>query len=117
MRERLSASRCDLGRRSCLFLIAFTAAGFVALTLIAGLEASPATTRSAAELNSQTVNRALKTDRLVTSEARLKSIKKPRERAVPQSGGVNSRLPDGCEALVSPAADKQLARIPARCIS
>ena len=119
MPERSSKSRCGLGRRSCFrprLLIACTAVSVAALTLIATLEASIATTLRDAKLPVQTVNRTLKSDRLFASGVHLKNIKKPRERA-PQPRDAKSKLPDGCEALVSPAADKRLARIPGRCVS
>jgi hypothetical protein len=119
MRKPSSQSRLGRCCRSCGrigFLIA-CAPTVVALILSATLQASVATAFRSGELPGQTVNRVLKGDRLLASGPNPKNIEKLRDQVVPQPRGTNSKLPYGCESMVSPAADKQLARIPGRCVS
>jgi hypothetical protein len=93
----------------------------VALTALAffiGFEVSELRARSGAQPAIETVNRALKGDRLLATPAfqpaaaeRHHEIKAPRETVS------NSQLPIGCDPLISPLVNRQLSRIASRCIS
>src|SRR5262245_41631 len=82
--------------------------------LIVGVDfkLSVATARPEIAFAEQTVNRAGKADRLVRASDRNAIIR------VPSRGpGVDSKLADGCESLVSPLADALFARVARRCVS
>ena len=76
-------------------------------SFVVGLEVTAATARPEAAPILNSVNRALKADRL---PARA-------DRATPVEQDTSARLPDGCEALVSTIERSPLARIPGRCVS
>jgi hypothetical protein len=76
---------------------------------------STVTVQSNIQPTQQTVNRALKGDRIVPalvteSLRRALEIKRPAQ-------SPDTKLPDGCEALVSPFANPRLARTAGRCTS
>lgn len=88
-----------------------------ALAFIAGLEMSDLSARSAISPIGQTVNRALKGDRLpLTRATHLDVGMQPFVRA-PRSSASDVKLPEGCEALVSSVANSELAHIAGRCVS
>ena len=64
------------------------------------------------------VNRTLKGDRLPPAPAfHPNALKRPLETNAPRESVPDSKLPDGCESLVSSLANIQLARIAGRCVS
>jgi hypothetical protein len=84
---------------------------FAALSLITGLGISELTARSGIEPSGETVNRILKGDRSpLVFRIQMNAAHRAR-----QING--SRLPVGCEFLVSALAHSQLARIAGRCVS
>ena len=100
-------------------LAAGCAAGaLIALSFIAGMEFSVATAQIETERPRQTVDRAQKGDRLpASSSSQQKAVIQPRAVIVPSRPARDLRLPEGCDPLVSPIVDDQLARIAGRCVS
>ncbi len=92
-RSAHGGARLFIGSLATALLAAFFIAG-------AGISISP--TRSSAAPARELVNRTGKADRLVLRSRSLR---------------VNSKLPSGCEPLVSPLADTQLARLARQCVS
>jgi hypothetical protein len=90
-----------------------SALGLGLLALVTGLQVSStaATARPAPQLTTTAVDRTLKGDRLPLDAAMNESA---RTRSPAPAG---NRLPDGCEATVSPMTQSPLAHIPGRCIS
>ena len=94
----------------------------ITLAIIAGLEVSFASGRSGVEFSGdvprQVVNRMQKGNRLQQVSAfQLTVVKKPRDVTTPRLPTVDLKLPEGCDALVSPIADDRFARVAARCVS
>lgn len=80
------------------------------LALIPALEGSDLNARSGSQLTAETVNRALKGDRLPSLHA-LPLAAHPRD-------GVSAvKLPYGCEPLVSSLVSRELAHVAGRCVS
>ena len=89
-----------------------------AASIITGLGMSDLTARTVVGPVGQTVNRALKGDRLSPKPAIRSDIaNQPIEFHVPRTSTPDSRLPDGCEAVVSSIANSELAHIAGRCVS
>lgn len=109
-------SRSTLG--NARFLTGGLTGALAMLAIIAGLGISDLPAQTGAPPSGETVNRTLKGDRL--SEA---PVFHPN--AVHQAPRSNAHrvlihdliLPDGCESLVSPLANFQLAQIAGRCVS
>lgn len=97
------------------------AAVFVMLSIIVRLEASTAAVRPGVEASRQSseiVDRGRKGDRLVLAQAvGLNAAKRLCEIRLPRAPAANSKLPNGCESLVSPLAHRGLAKVPGRCVS
>ena len=84
------------------------------LSIITGVGISELTARSGIEPSGEAVNRILKGDRSQPAYTiRSNAVERPR-RIETASG---SRLPVGCESLVSAFVHSQLARIARRCVS
>jgi len=80
------------------------------LAVITGLEVSDLRARSGIDARAETVNRALKGDRLSSAPASHPAAVAPRETVS------DAKLPFGCEPLVSPLVSRRLARIAGRCV-
>ena len=93
-------------------------ASLAALAFISGLVMFDSTARSMVDPSAQTVNRALKGDRLpLAPVSRPDAENQPAELRALRTSTPNSRLPDGCEAVVSSIANSELAHIAGRCVS
>jgi len=87
----------------------------VTLSIITGLGISELTARSGIEPSGEIVNRILKGDRSPPAfTIQPNAARRPRQTYRPLE---RSRLPVGCESLVSALAHSQLARIAGRCVS
>ena len=90
----------------------------VMLAFIGGFGMSDLTARSDVYRSGQTVNRTLKGDRLPLALAlHPNAVNQSREAYPTGETTSDSKLPEGCEALISPIASPQLARIAGRCVS
>ena len=94
----------------------------ITLSIIASLEVLFASGRSGVEFSGDAprhvVNRTQKGNRLLQASAfQLTVVKNPRGVTTPRLPTVDLKLPEGCDALVSPIADDRLARVAARCVS
>jgi hypothetical protein len=79
---------------------------------------SDLTAGSAVNPSEQTVNRALKGDRLpLVPTIHWHVENQPLELRDPRTSTPNAKLPDGCEAVVSSIANSELAHIAGRCVS
>ena len=88
------------------------------LSIITGLGISELTARSGIEPSGETVNRILKGDRSpLAFRIQTNVAHRPRQTNTPLETASGSRLPVGCESLVSALAHSQLARIAGRCVS
>ena len=92
-------------------------AGLVMLAFSTGFEMSDLIAQPDDFSSGQTVNRTLKSDRLPPAPAFHPNVINQFSEAPPRQTNVNSKLPVGCEALVSPIASPRLARIAGRCVS
>jgi hypothetical protein len=93
-------------------------ASVAALAIVSGLFMVDSATRSMADPPAQTVNRALKGDRLPLGLASLSHVEnRPVEWPAPRPSIADLKLPDGCEAVVSSIANPELAHIAGRCVS
>jgi len=89
-----------------------------ALAFISGLVMSDLTARSVVDRSEQTVVRVLKGDRLPLKPASHSEVEnQPVEWRAPRLPAPVSRLPDGCEAVVSSIANSELAHVAGRCVS
>ena len=87
----------------------------VTLSIITGLGISELTARSGIVPSGEIVNRILKGDRSPPAfTIQPNAARRPRQTYRPLE---RSRLPVGCESLVSALAHSQLARIAGRCVS
>jgi hypothetical protein len=87
---------------------------FATLSIITGLGISELTARSGIEPSGETVNRILKGDRWSPAlRIQTSAAHQPRQTKTASA----SRLPVGCEALVSTLAHSRVARIAGRCVS
>jgi hypothetical protein len=84
------------------------------LSIITGLGISELTARSGIKPSGETVNRILKGDR---SPLAFRIHPNAAHRPRPLETAFGSRLPVGCEALVSALAHSELTRIAGRCVS
>ena len=99
-----------LGRRSI--------AALATLSIITGLGMSELTARSGNEPSGETVNRILKGDRSpVAFRIQATTAYRPRQSNTPLETASGSKLPVGCESLVSAFAHSPLARMAGRCVS
>jgi hypothetical protein len=88
------------------------------LSIITGLGISELTARSGFEPPGETVNRILKGDRSpVAFGIQATTAYRPRQGNTPLETASGSKLPVGCESLVSAFAHSSLARIAGRCVS
>jgi hypothetical protein len=88
------------------------------LSIITGLGISELTARSGIEPSGETVNRILKGDRSpLAFRIQTNAAHRPRQTNTPLERASGSRLPVGCEFLVSALAHSQLARTAGRCVS
>jgi hypothetical protein len=93
-------------------------ASLPALAIVSGLFMVDSAARSMVDPPAQTVNRALKGDRLPLRTASLSRVEnQPVEWRAPRPPFPDSKLPDGCEAVVSSIANPELAHIAGRCVS
>ena len=93
-------------------------ASLAALAIVFGLVMVDSAAPSMVDPSAQTVDRALKGDRLPLKPAsRLEVENQPVEWRVPRISIPDSKLPDGCEAVVSSIANSELAHIAGRCVS
>jgi hypothetical protein len=93
-------------------------AALATLSIITWLGISELTARSGIEPSGETVNRILKGDRLpLAFRIQTNAAHRPRQTNAPLETASGSRLPVGCESLVSALAHSQLARIAGRCVS
>ena len=91
---------------------------FATLSIITGLGISELTARSRIERSGETVNSVLKCDRLSPAfRIQTNAAHRPRKTNTPLETASGSRLPIGCEPLVSALAHPELARIAGRCVS
>jgi len=89
-----------------------------ALSIITVLGISELTARSGIEPSGETVNRILKGDRSpLAFRIQTNVAPRPRQINTPLKPASGSKLPVGCESLVSAFAHSQLARIAGRCVS
>ena len=89
-----------------------------ALSIITVLGISELTARSGIEVSGETVNRILKGDRSpLAFRVQTNVAPRPRQINTPLKTASGSRLPVGCESLVSAFAHSPLARIAGRCVS
>ena len=89
-----------------------------ALSIVTVLGISELTARSGIEPSGETVNRILKGDRSpLAFRIQTNVALPPRQINTPLQTASGSRLPVGCESLVSAFAHPQLARIAGRCVS
>lgn len=89
-----------------------------ALVFFTGFEVSDLRARSAAQPAVENVNRAFKGDRLQARPAfQPAAAERHREIKTPREAISNSKLPIGCDPLISPLVNRQLSRIASRCIS
>lgn len=93
-------------------------ASLSALAFVSGLVMFDSAARSSVDPPAQTVNRALKGDRLPLKPASHSEVEnQPVEWRAPRLPAPVSRLPDGCEAVVSSIANSDLAHVAGRCVS
>jgi hypothetical protein len=93
-------------------------ASVAALAIASSFFMVDSTARSMADSSAQTVNRALKGDRLPLRPASLSHVEnRPVEWRVPRTSIPDAKLPDGCEGVVSSIANSELAHIAGRCVS
>jgi len=98
------------------FLLGSAILGLVALSFVAGVNVSDATTRVTPKNTEQTVNRTQKTDRLLmASPAHLH--KQPHEFGLRGLLALDAKLPEGCDALVSTIVNDRLANIASGCVA
>jgi hypothetical protein len=91
---------------------------FITLSIITSLGISDLTARSGIEPSGQSVNRILKGDRSkLAYTIRSNAVHRPRRINTPLEIASGSRLPVGCESLVSALAHSQLAHIARQCLS
>jgi len=91
---------------------------FATLSLITGLGISGLTARSGIEPSGETVNRTLKGDRWSPAfRMQTNAPHRPSQTDAPLQKASGSKLPVGCEPLVSALAHPELARIAGRCVS
>lgn len=104
-------------------LVESMAAALVILSIIIGLEISVTTARSGVEFSGKPseefVTPARKSDRLVMSPRirLLNAMNQLRDLNPLRVPGLDSKLADGCEGLVSPLANPRLATVAGRCVS
>jgi hypothetical protein len=88
------------------------------LSIITGFGISELTARSGIEPAGETVNRILKGDRSpLAFRIQPNAAHRPRQTNTLLETTSGSRLPVGCESLVSALAHSQLARMAGRCVS
>ena len=87
----------------------------IALAFFTGFEVSDLRARSGTPPSVETVNRALKGDRVSSMPAFLLGAAQRHHEMKPEPESL--KLPDGCDPLVSPLVNRQLSRIASRCIS
>ncbi len=93
-------------------------ASLTALAIVSGFSMVDSAARSMADPSAQAVNRALKGDRLPLGPASLSHVEnQPVEWRMLRGSVPDSKLPDGCEAVVSSIANSELAHIAGRCVS
>jgi hypothetical protein len=93
-------------------------ASLAALAIVSGLFMVDSAARSMVDPSAQSVTRALKGDRLLLRPASLSNVEnRPVEWRAPRTSIPDSKLPDGCEAVVSSIANSELAHIAGRCVS
>jgi hypothetical protein len=98
-------------------------ASVAALAIASGIVMFDSAARSMADPSAQTVTRVLKGDRLPLRPAGLSHVEnQPVEWRTPRtsfadSKFADSKLPDGCEAVVSSIANPELAHMAGRCVS
>lgn len=117
---RSGSNRCV--RDGSQVLVESMAAALVILSIVIGLEISVATARSGVEFSGkppeEIVTPARKSDRLVMSpRIRLNAMNQLRDLNPLRVPGLDSKLTDGCEGLVSPLANPRLATVAGRCVS
>jgi hypothetical protein len=100
--------------RNLLLGIILLGVASVILCVVVGFQVSTGTARPKIEHRQQTLNRALKGDRMVPAFSSHTLRRDPGILRVPS---FDSRLADGCEALVSPLANTLWARTAGRCLS
>jgi hypothetical protein len=89
-----------------------------AFAIASGLMMVDSVARSAVDPSVQTVTRALKGDRLPLRPASFSNVENhPVEWRAPSISAPDSKLPDGCEAVVSSIANPALAHVAGRCVS
>jgi len=89
-----------------------------AASIITGLGMSDLTARTVVDPFGQTVNRALKGDRLPLKPVSRSDVEnQPIDFRTPRTWTPDLKLPDGCEAMVSSIANSELAQIAGRCVS
>jgi hypothetical protein len=93
-------------------------ASVAALAIASGIVMFDSAARSMADPSAQTVTRVLKGDRLPLRPAGLSRVEnQPVEWRTPRTSFADSKLPDGCEAVVSSIANPELAHVAGRCVS
>jgi hypothetical protein len=92
--------------------------GLVALSFMAGINVSDATTRVTPTNTEQTVNRTQKTDRLLIAPASPAHLpKQPHEFGLRGLLALDAKLSEGRDALVSTTVNDRLANIASDCVS
>jgi hypothetical protein len=102
----------------CRFLGRDLIVPLITLSIVTGFGISELTARSGIAPSDGTVSRILKGDPLPLAVRTLPSAPhRPRQTNTPLEKEPGSRLPVGCESLVSAFTHSQLARIAGRCVS
>ena len=102
----------------CRFLGRDLIVPLITLSIVTGLGISELTARSGIAPSGGTVSQILKGDRLPLAVRTLPSDPhRPCQITTPLENESGSRLPVGCESLVSAFTHSQLARIARRCVS
>ena len=105
----------NLGLGVTTIRIGLLALALAMLCAVISIAVSTVIVQSNVQLPPQTVNRMLKGDRIVPAFT-TESLRRAPE-IKPPAQSLDTKLPDGCEALVSPFANPRLARTAGRCMS
>ncbi len=117
---RFSVSMSTFGSIRCFkggLIVAVVFLAFISGLGVSDLDAGPRVAPSSQNV-SQIVNRAPKSDRLPLAPAiRPSSVNRASKTIAPRASASDLKLPNGCELLVSPLANFELARTAGRCVS
>jgi hypothetical protein len=104
-------------RRHSRLLVGGCGAACAIVSFVIGLEVSATTAAPGAEPTRQSINRAIKGDRLPqVQKVRRNAVNGP-ELQTPPAPAARPELLDGCEPLVSPIMQSPLSQVAGRCVS